>query len=153
MKLSAFKEQLLQREALNFQTPGVELVPAHFHITEAGINSKHFIDCGGKIRTEKYINFQVWVADDTAHRLLPQKLLKIISASEKVLGDEDLEVEIEYQQETIGRYALESDEHAFILIPKYTNCLARESCGTPSTVVTADQINTCVPGTKGTGCC
>ena len=66
------------------------------------------------------------------HRLQPQKLLKIIAASEKVLGEEDLDVEVEYQNETIGRYGLETDGSNLLLIPKQTNCLAKENCAIPS---------------------
>ena len=132
MKLSQLKEYLHTANAVNFLQPDGNLVPLHFHITEAGINTKHFIDCGGTIRTEKHINFQVWAADDMNHRLQPQKLLKIIAASEKVLGNEDLDVEVEYQNETIGRYGLETDGSNLLLIPKQTNCLAKENCAIPS---------------------
>jgi hypothetical protein len=47
------------------------------------------------------------------------------------LGIEDLEVEVEYQMETIGRYALEFNGKSFVLMPKFTDCLASDSCGIP----------------------
>ena len=156
MKLSEFKKYLGTANAVNFVQPGGTPVPRHFHITEAGLSTKHFIDCGGTIRTEKHINFQVWAAEDINHRLEPQKLLKIISASEKVLGNEDLDVEVEYQNETIGRYGLDREGENFILTAKQTNCLAKDNCGIPqkkekvSLAELSTQSSCCTPGG---GCC
>lgn len=45
------------------------MAPAHFHITEMGLVTKNFIDCGNTIREEKLITFQVWYAGDLEHRL------------------------------------------------------------------------------------
>ena len=64
MKLSEFKRILSQLEQIQFQLPNGELVPAHFHVTEVGSISKHFIDCGGTIRQERVVNFQLWEAND-----------------------------------------------------------------------------------------
>ncbi len=156
MKLSAFKKHLKTAKAVNFVEPYGMAVPRHFHITEAGLSTKHFIDCGGTIRTEKHINFQVWAAEDINHRLEPQKLLKIIKSSEKLFGDEDLEVEIEYQSETIGKYGLDIDGENFVLTTKHTNCLAKDNCGIPqgkhkiSVTELSTQTACCEPGG---GCC
>ena len=156
MKLSAFKKHLGTVKVVNFVQPDGKLVPQHFHITEAGLSTKHFIDCGGTIRTEQHINFQVWTAEDINHRLEPQKLLKIIKTSEKLLGDEDLEVEIEYQSETIGKYGLDIDGENFVLTTKHTNCLAKDNCGIPqdkqkiSVTELSTQTVCCEPGG---GCC
>jgi hypothetical protein len=94
--------------------------------------SKNFIDCGGTVRNEKVANFQLWNAGDLDHRLKPQKLSAIISLSEKVLGLEDLEVEVEYQSGTIGKYALEFNGKNFLLNAMHTNCLASDKCGIPA---------------------
>lgn len=156
MKLSEFKKHLGTASAVNFVQPGGKPVPRHFHITEAGLSTKHFIDCVGTIRMEKHINFQVWAAEDITHRLEPQKLLKIIAASEKVLGNEDLDVEVEYQNETIGRYGLDMEGENFVLIAKQTNCLAKDNCGIPQDKEKinikglATQTSCCTPGG---GCC
>ena len=128
MKLSEFKNHLGTLNALNFVQPDGMAVPRHFHITEAGLSTKHFIACGGTIRTEKHISFQIWAAEDINHRLEPQKILKIIKASEKLFGDEDLEVEIEYQSESIGKYGLDIDGENFVLTTKHTTCLAKDHC-------------------------
>src|SRR5690606_2759197 len=108
-------------------------VPEHFHVTEVGLVTKHFIDCGGTVRNEKTANFQLWDANDFDHRLKPGKLLKIIELSEKTLGlEEDLEVEVEYQSNTIGKYNLGHDGSTFVLMATTTNCLALDKCGVPA---------------------
>src|SRR4051812_43916963 len=107
MKLSQLKQQLSCTTELNFELPDGTLVPQHFHVTEVGQINKHFIDCGGTVRTEKTVNFQLWEAGDFDHRLAPQKLNAIIALSEKVLGIEDGEIEVEYQSNTIGKYGLD----------------------------------------------
>ncbi len=131
MKLSEIKTNLATANAVNFQLPNGTFVPEHFHVTEVGIITKNFIDCGGKIRSEKVASFQLWNADDTDHRLKPQKLIEIILLSEKVLGMEDLEVEVEYQSDTIGKYGIEYNGENFILTTKHTDCLAKDKCGVP----------------------
>lgn len=157
MKLSEFKEQLNKVTSLTFiQTDG-QKVPVHFHITEAGLVTKHFIDCGGTVRTDKNICFQLWVANDTQHRLEPQKLLKIITIAEELFNNEDLEVQIEYQTGTVGIYGLQYENEKFVLTAKHTDCLAKELCGVPETKqklklseLPTAQSSCCTPGG---GCC
>ncbi|MBL7884337.1 MAG: hypothetical protein JNL69_09725, partial [Bacteroidia bacterium] len=74
MKLSEFKQQLTLLDAVNFIQPNGLPVPVHFHVTEVGQITKHFIDCGGTVRDEKVVNFQLWEANDVDHRLAPEKL-------------------------------------------------------------------------------
>lgn len=131
MKLSQVKALLPTLENVAFKLENGTFVPEHFHVTEVGMVTKNFIDCGGKIRNEKSINFQLWNADDYEHRLKPTKLLNIIELSEKQLGIEDAEIEVEYQSDTIGKYALAFDGTNFILQSKTTNCLAQDKCGIP----------------------
>ena len=50
MKLSEIKNQLKKLTTIAFQLPNGELVPSHFHVTEVGKITKHFIDCGGVVR-------------------------------------------------------------------------------------------------------
>ena len=69
-----------------------------------GNRAKNFIDCGGVERKETVVNFQLWEAGDYDHRLAPQKFLRILDISKKVLGEaEKLDIEVEYQQSTIGK--------------------------------------------------
>lgn len=157
MKLSEIKKHLRSATAVNFQLPDDTFVPEHFHVTEVGIVDKHFIDCGGTVRKEKMANFQLWNANDTDHRLKPQKLIDIIALSEKILGMEDLDIEVEYQSTTIGKYALEYNGKNFVLLPKQTDCLAKDNCGNPEKKKVAltdlsnrKQSSCCEPGG---GCC
>ena len=150
MKLSQIKNQLQQLNDVNFKLADGTMVPAHFHVTEVGLITKHFIDCGGTVRDEKVVNFQLWNANDTDHRLKPQKLLNIISLSEKTLGIEDLEIEVEYQSDTIGKYGLDFDGENFILTTKQTNCLAQDKCGIPPEKL---KVNMADLQTEKTACC
>ena len=84
MKLSEVKNYLSTAESVNFELENGTSVPEHFHVTEVGIITKNFIDCGGVVRNEKVANFQLWDANDFEHRLKPKKLLDIIALSEKV---------------------------------------------------------------------
>jgi acetylglutamate synthase len=132
MKLSEIKEILPTLDHVEFQLENGTFVPEHFHITEVGTVTKHFIDCGGTVRNEKVINFQLWNADDFEHRLKPVKLLNIIKLSEEKLGIEDDEIEVEYQNTTIGRFDLEFNGKNFVLKNKTTACLAQDACGIPT---------------------
>ncbi len=132
MTLSEIKNHLKGLETIAFQLPNGELVPRHFHVTEVGKVNKHFIDCGGTVRNEDRISFQLWEENDYDHRLHPEKLVHIIELSERVLDLEDLEIEVEYQSNTIGKYGLDFDGKHFLLTSTQTNCLAKDKCGIPS---------------------
>lgn len=155
MKLSEIKNHLNNLETIAFELPNGKLVPRHFHVTEIGEVTKHFIDCGGTIRHEKKVNFQLWEANDYDHRLHPTKLVHIIDLSEKVLGIGDLEIEVEYQGPTIGKYDLGFNGTNFLLVNKQTDCLAKDNCGIPEpkeNVALGEPAteNACTPGG---GCC
>ncbi|WP_163709006.1 DUF6428 family protein [Mangrovibacterium lignilyticum] len=155
MKLSQIKSALKQLETIAFQLPNGELVPTHFHVTEVGKVTKHFIDCGGTVRNEEVVNFQLWNATDYDHRLHPEKLLHIINLSEKTLNIGDLEIEVEYQGQTIEKFGLDFDGTNFLLTSKQTDCLAKDKCGIPVTEpqvgFTYAPISSCC--TPGSGCC
>lgn len=155
MKLSEVKSTLSQLEQIAFELPNGELVPNHFHVTEVGKVTKHFIDCGGTVRHEEVVNFQLWNANDYDHRLHPEKLINIIELSERVLGIEDLEIEVEYQSETIGKFGLEFNGKNFLLTNKQTDCLAKDQCGIPEEKprVKLSELNSQPACTPGGGCC
>ncbi|MDO7850653.1 DUF6428 family protein [Hymenobacter convexus] len=152
MKISEMKQALAGLDAVNFQLPDGRYLPSHFHVTELGLVSKHFIDCGGVERHETVANFQLWEAGDYDHRLAPQKFLHILQLSEKILGREDLNIEVEYQQATIGKFGLRFDGQNFVLTPKQTACLAQDACGIPADQFALPQLPMadCTPGG---GCC
>ena len=131
MKLSEIKSKLKKLNTIAFQLPNGTLVPNHFHVTEVGKVTKDFIDCGGTIRHEEVVNFQLWEADDYDHRLHPDKLLQIIELSQKTLNIDDLDIEVEYQGDTIGKFGLDFDGRSFLLTTKQTDCLAKDNCGVP----------------------
>jgi hypothetical protein len=155
MKLSQVKSALKELETIAFKLPNGELVPNHFHVTEVGKITKHFIDCGGVERKEEVVNFQLWNANDYDHRLHPEKLLNIIELSEKTINITDSEIEVEYQGETIGKFGLDFDGEKFLLTNKQTDCLAKDACGIPIekkkiNILDIPAVNSCAPGS---GCC
>ncbi len=160
MTLREIKTQLKTAKNISFQLSDGSLVPAHFHVTEVGKVVKDFIDCGGTVRQEKVANFQLWNADDYDHRIHPEKLLHIIELSEKTLGlEEDLDIEVEYQGATIGKYGLDYNGESFVLTSKQTDCLAKDNCGVPVyaeekvgglTTLPISNGGACTPGG---GCC
>jgi len=156
MKLSELKDHLKELTAIHFRLPNNQYVPAHFHVTEIGKVTKEFMDCGGTLRREKAINFQLYSAEDFDHRLAPQKLLDIIELSEKALAMEDWEIEVEFQSSTIGKYRLRFADGDLLLLNTQTDCLAKGKCGIPepkkklnlSALPLAES-----PCTPGSGCC
>ena len=151
MKLSQFKTAIDSVKEVTIQLPNGTFVPPHFHITEMGLITKNFIDCGNVIREEKLISFQVWFAGDVDHRLTSEKVHKIINASEKLFQSADLELEVEYQDaQTIGKFGIEFANGGFQLPAKQTTCLAQDHCGIP-----ADKMEPVVGEWKAkeTSCC
>lgn len=155
MILSELKEILPTLDNVEFQLENGTFVPEHFHVTEVGVVVKHFIDCGGSIRTEKAVNFQLWDANDFEHRLKPNKLLNIIKLSEEKLDIEDFQIEVEYQQDTIGKFGLEFNGRNFLLTSTNTACLAEDSCGiaAPKQKVQLSELQNSSACTPGSGCC
>ena len=131
MKLSEIKALLNTVASVDFRLPDGSFVPEHFHVTEVGVVTKHFIDCGGTVRNEKVANFQLM---------------------------EDLDIEVEYQSDTIGKYGLDFDGKSFVLQAKQTDCLAQDKCGIPqekpkvklSDLTSSNATACCTPGG---GCC
>ncbi len=155
MKLSTFKDTLTGLDTITFFLPDETPVPSHFHVTEVGLVSKHFIDCGGTTRHETKVNFQLWTSTDYDHRLSALKLREIIELSEKRLFLPDAEIEVEYQGSTIGKYGIEQHGEGFILVAQQTDCLAKDNCGIPvdeseQPVAIAAENQPCTPGS---GCC
>ena len=156
MTLSEIKNHLKNLQTIAFELPDGGLVPEHFHVTEVGKVTKNFIDCGGVLRKEEKINFQLWNANDYNHRLHPEKLINIIELSEKTLNLKDVEIEVEYQGETIGKYGLDFNGTNFLLTSTATACLAEDACGVPTQkpkIKLSDLNNSANSCTPGSGCC
>ncbi|SDQ73877.1 hypothetical protein SAMN05421664_2397 [Chryseobacterium soldanellicola] len=157
MTLEQIKNILPTLENVEFQLEDGKFVPEHFHVTEIGMVTKNFIDCGGVVRKEERVNFQLWDANDFEHRLKPNKLLHIINLSEEKLRIGDFEIEIEYQNTTIGKYDLDFNGKNFVLKNKLTACLAQDACGIPPqkqklnlSELATNQQSKC---TSNSGCC
>jgi hypothetical protein len=155
MKLSEIKTQLEGLPQVNFILPDGSQVPAHFHVTEVGQVSKKYIDCGGTLREESKVTFQLWEDGDVDHRLAASKLLNIIGLAERLLSIPDLEIEVEYQGDTIGRYGLDFNGTDFLLTATQTDCLAKDKCGIP-TEKPKIRLSSIAQGpvcTPNSGCC
>lgn len=148
MKTSEFKTHLERHSAheLRFVLPDGDVIPAHAHITEAGRVDKTFIDCGGTIRTISNCTLQAWVADDVEHRLPPGKLAGVLDIAAPIFRDEDLDIEVEYEDCAISQFpvldvSVSDSTLSFQLGSKHTDCLAKEVCLPKS------------GGSAGSGCC
>jgi hypothetical protein len=135
---------------LQFLLPDGGFIPIHAHITEVGRVDKTFLDCGATVRKVSTLCLQSWVADDVDHRLPAAKLADIIERAAPILGDEDLDVEIEYEEGFISQFPIESakqqgDLIVFTLGSKHTDCLAKEIC-----LPKPQESSSCC---SGTGCC
>lgn len=136
MKLSEFKRHLEENPGhhLKFVLPDEDEIPAHAHITEVGRVEKTFVDCGGTTRKASCCCLQTWVADDTEHRLHPEKLAQIIERAAIIFERHDLPVEIEYEdccsfsQYPVSRVTVSNGILQFHLISKHTDCLAKDVC-------------------------
>lgn len=126
---------------MHWMLPDKSFVPAHYHITEVGRLQKDFIDCGGTVRSLTSCLLQIWVANDTDHRLETTKLAAIMKVAAPLLKSDDLPVEVEYEEGVLSQYPVAGAEVTpagilFYLGTKHTACLAPDKCGV-----------------DGTGCC
>jgi hypothetical protein len=147
MKLSELKTLLEENRDKPFllQLPDANRVPISFHITEVGQVSKTFIDCGGKVHSMQTCQLQAWVGDDEDHRLSAGKIADILQLAKAIVPNDEIDVEIEYEDITISQYPIEegsvtSDAVLLELTTKHTDCLAKEICLIPSSC-------------GGSGCC
>ena len=139
MLLSALQQTLSDHSLRNvrFVLPTGGAVPIHAHVTEVARVEKRFIDCGGTFRTETLCRMQVWLADDTEHRLSAAKLLGILGKASKVLETADMEVEVEYEAPFISQFPIESvgTDGALLVLRlglRRTACLAGDRCLAPT---------------------
>src|SRR3954454_16650584 len=98
MKLSDLRAVLEKRPNTlpRFVLPDGNFIPAHAHVTEVGHVAKNFIDCGGVIGKNETVLLQTHVGRDVDHRLKSDRFAKILQLGERVVPNEQLEVEVEY---------------------------------------------------------
>lgn len=153
MKLREFKETLANNQNKQFliKLPNNKKIPQSFHITEVGLVTKVFIDCGGKIHKNETCQLQAWVGSDINHRIETGKMLNILKLSQSIVPNDSIDLEIEYEDEIISQYsvsqAIMTEETVTLdLSLKHTDCLAKELCIPKS----SDQEGCCK---DGGGCC
>jgi hypothetical protein len=139
MNLRELKDLLTShKEALvRFQLPDGSLVEPHAHVTEVGLVTKSFVDCGGTSRSESKCQLQSWVADDVDHRLSAGKLLSIIEKGKAILGTDELPVELEHDIGFATQFQVVSAEPrgtelVLQMAGRHTACLAPEKCCPPT---------------------
>ena len=76
-------------------------------------------------------------------------LLFRIFGNGQALGLDDLNIEVEYQDTTIGKFGLDFDGTNFLLTTKQTDCLAKSYCEIPNNKQNKEQSNLLLP----TPCC
>lgn len=136
MKLHEFKSLLKNEGGKHFRIrlPDGSPVPLSFHVTEVGRVQKTFIDCGGVLRHLDTCQLQIWVGEDVDHRIEAQKAAAILEKAKAFIPDDNIPVEIEYEDQVISQYTIqgaESDAESVVLrlAHKHTECLAPELCG------------------------
>lgn len=158
MKLLQLTQILTEnpKKSLNFLLPDKSKIPAHFHVTEIGEIKKSFIDCGGTIRTTNNCSIQIWVANDKEHRLSSEKLSSIFQIAQRILTDQTLDVEVEYENQVVSQYPIikhliDNDSITFELGLKHTDCLAKDKCGIDDNVSLKSNTSSCC--TDNSRCC
>ena len=139
MTLKQFKALLEANREKQFrlQLPNRNQVPLSFHITEVGQVNKTFIDCGGKVHSVQSCQLQAWVGEDVDHRIEAGKMADILKLAAAIVPNDDIDLEIEYEDEVISQYPIEGhhvtdDAVVLNLTTKHTDCLAKELCLVPS---------------------
>src|SRR3954468_91630 len=133
MKLSDLRAVLEKHPATfpRFVLPDGDLIPAHAHVTEVGHVAKNFIDCGGMTGRTETVLLQTHVGNDIDHRLRSDRFAKILALGERVVPEQNLPVEVEYDCCVVGRYPVSearvSGIHLDILLDRTkTQCRARQ---------------------------
>jgi hypothetical protein len=130
---------------LHWMLPSGEMIPSHCHITEVGLVTKEFIDCGGTRRQSQVCTLQLWTANDLDHRVSAEKLLKILEIGRPLLSRPQLSVEVECDVEgqltifPLGAIEQTPGGWLFLLGAKQTACLAPDQCGVTGCSTTGTQ--------------
>jgi hypothetical protein len=101
-----------QQHLVNFYLPNNFKIPKEFHITDIGSVLRSFIDCGGVIRNESYLQIQLWVGKDSNHRIKAEIVEKIIKKAKPVLDKlpnlANSNIFIEYKDNIVSQYQIDS---------------------------------------------
>ena len=148
MTLADFRKVLASQPGLGlrFRLPTGVLLAEHLHLTEVARVEKRFIDCGGTVRTQVSARVQLWVADDTDHRVGCAKCRQVPDRGRSVIGSEDVPFEVECDLPYLTMLpvvgtVVEGADRVVLLGTSQADCLAPEVCLPPQA---------CQPGG---GCC
>ncbi len=133
--LDSLRAALRAHPSLNVAValPDGRLIPAEFHVTEAGTVTKDFIDCGGTRRRRVTAQLQTWRGRDSEHRLTTDRLARILEVCGPVLPAGDTPVEVEYEDAVTSQYPLSAIEAGDGVLRlqlglRHTDCLAKSTC-------------------------
>src|ERR1043166_4512408 len=133
MKFAALREILEQHPHTlpRFILPDGDVIPSHAHVTEIGHVVKNFIDCGGLTGRNESVVLQTHVGRDIDHRLRADRFAKILQLGGRILPNDQLDVEIEYDCCVVAQYPVHevkpAGEHLDVVLGKRrTQCLAQE---------------------------
>ena len=133
MKLDLLKVALNRHPGMfiRFVLPDGDYIPGHAHVTEVGHVVRNFIDCGGQTGQEEKVVLQTHIGRDTEHRLDSDRFAKILQLSERVLPNDRLDVQVEYDCCVVAQYPIAEarleGEHVDLLLSRgRTQCRAIE---------------------------
>lgn len=133
MKLDVLKELVAKhpRTFPRFVLPDGDHIPAHAHVTEVGHVVKNYIDCSGETGQEEKVLLQTHVGSDTQHRLRSDRFAKILELGGRIVRNDKLNVEVEYDCCVVAQYPIteakvEGKHLELLLIRGKTQCRARE---------------------------
>ena len=133
MMLKALQEVLAHHPTTfpRFVLPDGEYIPSHAHVTEVGHVLRNYIDCGGETGREEKVLLQTHVGSDLQHRLRSDQFGKILELGRRVIPDDELEVEVEYDGCIVSQYPIsdarvEGEHLDFQLTRNQTQCRAQE---------------------------
>ena len=114
-----------------FILPDGDYIPSHAHVTEVGYVVKSYIDCGAETGKEEKVLLQIHVGNDTKHRLRSDRFAKILDLGERVLPNDQLNIEVEYDCCVVAQYPIEEarvdgEYLDLLLTPGRTQCRARD---------------------------
>jgi hypothetical protein len=154
MKLSDLRSVLEKHPGTlpRFVLPDGDSIPAHAHVTEVGYVVKNFIDCGGLMGKNETVLLQTHVGQDADHRLKSGTFAKILKLGDRILPNDQLEVEVEYDCCVVAQYPIEevnpAGDHLDVILGKRrTQCLAQERQKTAGV-----SVNACC-ATAASACC
>jgi hypothetical protein len=133
MKLKTLKETLRKHSGSfpRFVLPDGGFIPRHAHLTEIGHVVKKLVDCGGQTGAEEKALLQTHVGNDTEHRLRSDRFANILELGGRILPNDQLDVEVEYDCCVVSQYPISEirreGEHLDIILQRgRTQCRARQ---------------------------